>query len=106
LNIVYTTRNFNGDDAVHEPDYLFSVPLIDRFQEVYDLDFSVIGDRKLIYISLGSLNTDFVDFYKTCITALGNTDYYVCMSIGKKCEISKLGKIPLNFLVKSFLPQL
>jgi MGT family glycosyltransferase len=106
LNIVYTTRNFNGDDGVHEPDYLFTGPSIDRLQKSYDLDFSVIGDRKLIYISLGSLNTDFVDFYKTCISAFRNTDYYVCMSIGKKCEVSQLGEIPPNFLVKSFLPQL
>ena len=106
LNIVYTTRNFNGDDGVHEPDYLFTGPSIDRLQEASDLDFSGIGDRKLIYISLGSLNTDFVDFYKTCISAFRNTDYYVCMSIGKKCEVSQLGEIPLNFLVKSFLPQL
>ncbi|NLL76432.1 MAG: hypothetical protein GX235_04185 [Clostridiales bacterium] len=106
LNIVYTTRNFNGEEEVHEPDYLFAGPSIDRLQETHDLDSSVIGDRKLIYISLGSLNTDFVDFYKTCISAFRNTDYYVCMSIGKKCDATQLGEIPPNFLVKSFLPQL
>lgn len=106
LNIVYTTGEFNGDEGVQEPEYLFVGPSIDRLQEAHDLDLSVIGDRKLIYISLGSLNTDFVDFYKTCIQAFRNTDYYVCMSIGNKCEASQLGEIPLNFLVKSFLPQL
>ena len=106
LNIVYTTRNFNGDDGVHEPDYLFAGPSIDRQQEAYEMDFSVIGERKLIYISLGSLNTNFADFYKTCIAALNDNDYYVCMSIGKKCEVSQLGEIPSNFFVKSFLPQL
>lgn len=26
LNIVYTTQDFNGDDGVHEPDYLFIGP--------------------------------------------------------------------------------
>ncbi len=106
LNIVYTTRSFNGDDGVNEPDYLFAGPSIDRTQEAYDLDLSVIRDRKLIYISLGSLNTNFIDFYKTCISAFRNSDYYVCMSIGNKCEVSQLGEIPLNFLVKDFLPQL
>ncbi len=106
LNIVYTTPSFNRDDGVHEPDYLFTGPSIERQQEVYDLDFSVIGERKLIYISLGSLNTDFIDFYKMCISAFRNTDYYVCMSVGKKCEISQLGEIPSNFLIKSSLPQL
>lgn len=106
LNIVYTTRNFNGDEGVHEPDYLFAGPSIDRLQDTYDMDFSVLGDRKLIYISLGSLNTNFVTFYKACIAAFRNTDYYVCMSIGKKCEVSQLGELPQNFLVKNFLPQL
>lgn len=106
LNIVYTTRAFNGDDGVHEPDYLFNGPCIDRLQESSDFDISMIGDRKLIYISLGSLNTNFVDFYKICIAAFRDTDYYVCMSIGKMCEVSQLGEIPTNFFVKSFLPQL
>ncbi len=106
LNIVYTTRDFNKDEGVQEPDYLFVGPSIDRLQEAHDLDFSKIGDRKLIYISLGSLNTNFIDFYKTCILAFGNSNYYVCMSIGQKCEVSQLGDIPDNFLVKSFLPQL
>jgi len=52
------------------------------------------------------VNTDFLDFYKTCISAFRSTDYYVCMSIGKKCEVSQLGEFPQNYLVKSFLPQL
>ncbi len=106
LNIVYTTSDFNGDEGVHEPDYLFVGPSIDRLQDTYELELSLMGDRKLIYISLGSLNTDFTQFYKTCISAFRDTDYYICMSIGKKCEVSELGEIPLNFLIKSFLPQL
>jgi MGT family glycosyltransferase len=106
LNIVYTTRNFNGDEGVHEPDYIFAGPSVDRLQEASDLDLSMIGGRKLIYISFGSINTDFVDFYRICLSAFRDTEYYVCMSIGKKCEVSQMGEIPPNFLVKSFLPQL
>ena len=52
------------------------------------------------------MNTDFLDFYKTCISAFRSTDYYVCMSIGKKCEVSQLGEFPQKYLVKSVLPQL
>lgn len=106
LNIVYTSQDFNGDDGVHEPEYLFTGPSIGRLQEADDLDLSVIGDKKLIYISLGSVNTAFLDFYKTCVSAFRNTDYYVCMAIGKKCEVSQLGEFPQNFMIKSFLPQL
>ncbi len=106
LNIVYTTKNFNGDDGVCEPDYLFIGPSIERLENEYEFDTTLVDDRKLIYISLGSLNTDFIDFYKSCISAFGDTDYYVCMSIGRKCEVAQLGEIPANFLVKNYLPQL
>lgn len=50
FNIVYTTQDFNGDDGVYEPDYLFVGPSIDRLREADDLDLSMTGDRKLIYI--------------------------------------------------------
>jgi len=106
LNIVYTTRSFNGDEGVDEPDYLFMGPSVDRVQAAGEVDFSVIGERKLIYISLGSLNNEFVDFYQICIAAFRDTNFYVCMSIGTKCDSSQLCEIPGNFLVQGFLPQL
>ncbi|BCJ92908.1 glycosyl transferase family 1 [Anaerocolumna cellulosilytica] len=106
LNIVYTTRNFNGDANIQEPTYLFNGPSIESRQEESCLDLSVIGSRKLIYISLGSLNTDFTDFYKMCIAAFSDLNYYVYMSIGKRCDVSQLGEIPQNFTIKSYLPQI
>lgn len=106
LNIVYTSRKFNHDEGVNEPDYLFVGPSIERQQDCCEMDFSVVGERKLLYISLGSINTEYVDFYKTCIMAFRDSDYYVFMSIGTKCEVSQLGSIPSNFCVQSFLPQL
>lgn len=105
-NIVYTTREFNGDDAVTEPQYLFAGPSMERAKNTESVDLSGIENRKLLYISLGSLNTDFMDFYKMCICAFENTDYYVCMSIGTKCEVDQLGELPDNFLVKNVFPQL
>jgi hypothetical protein len=38
----------------------------------------------------------------TCILSFRDTSYYVSMCIGKKCEVTQLGNIPSNFLVKSF----
>ncbi len=106
LNIVYTTYNFNGDSEIHEPDYLFAGPSIARQQETHVLDFPVIEKKKIIYISLGSLNTNFLDFYKMCISAFRNFDYHIYMSIGKNYKVSQLGEIPSNFTVMNFLPQL
>jgi MGT family glycosyltransferase len=106
MNIVYTTKEFNGDNGMEEPEYLFTGPSIDRYQETADIDYREIGDRTLIYISLGSLNTDHIDFYNLCISAFRDTDYFVCMSTGKKCDVSELIEIPSNFMVKSYFPQL
>jgi MGT family glycosyltransferase len=106
LNVVYTTHNFNGDPNVNEPEYLFAGPSLDRSQNGEKIDFSFVENRTPIYISLGSLNTDYLEFYKICISAFRDTNYYVFMSIGKKCEVSQLGEIPSNFHVENFLPQL
>lgn len=106
LNVVYTTPGFNGDEGVREPEYIFSGPSIERPEETEVFDASVIGDRKLVYISLGSLNNDFAGFYNMCLSAFRESDYYVCMSIGKRCDVSILDEIPSNFLVKGFLPQI
>lgn len=106
MNIIYTTREFNGDNSMKEPEYLFAGPSIDRHQEASDIDFREIGDRTLIYISLGSLNTDNIDFYNLCISAFRDTGYFVCMSTGNKCDVSELIEMPSNFMVKSYFPQL
>ena len=104
LNIVYTTPRFNGDENIHEPDYLFAGAVQFTAQENKKILQRKAG-KKLIYISLGSVNTDYVDFYKLCISAFRDTAYIVYMSIGRKNEVSELGEIPDNFVVDNFLPQ-
>lgn len=103
-NILYTTPEFNGDDAVREPEYLFAGPSLDRAEDAAPLPERT--REKLIYISLGSLNTDFVDFYRLCIAAFENMDADIYLSIGQTCDPARLGDVPRNFLVRRFFPQL
>ena len=105
-NVVYTTRAFNGDLDVCEPDYLFVGPSLDRRQPACTLNFNRLGERKLLYIALGSLSTGFLGFYKTCIEAFRDAEMQVCMSVGDKCDPALLGKLPPNVHVGRFLPQL
>lgn len=105
-NVVYTIPEFNGDSGLDCSKYLFTGSVI---REDMDLEFEGFfskNDRPVIYISLGSINTDFIEFYKMCINTFGGSDYYVVMSAGKKCSINQLGIIPSNFYVGNFLPQL
>lgn len=105
-NVVYTIPEFNGDTGLDCSKYLFTGSVIQKDTETEFEGFLYKNDRPVVYISLGSINTDFIEFYKMCMEAFKSSDYYVVMSIGKKCNVNQLGTIPPNFYVGNFLPQL
>ena len=105
-NVVYTIPEFNGDSGLDCSKYLFTGSVIQKDMELEFEGFSYKNDRTVIFISLGSINTDFIEFYKMCINTFEGSDYYVVMSVGKKCNMNQLGRIPSNFYVGNFLPQL
>ncbi len=105
-NVVYTIPEFNGDVGLDCSKYLFTGSAIHRDTETDFEGFYHKNNRPVIYISLGSINTDFIEFYRMCIKTFEGSDYFVVMSIGKKCSINQLGTIPSNFYVGNFLPQL
>ncbi|MFP3391662.1 macrolide family glycosyltransferase [Brevibacillus sp. SIMBA_040] len=106
LTIVYTTKDFQPFGEAFDQSYKFVGPSISpRYtQECFDL--TAIKGNSPIYISLGTVVNQSIDFYKLCFQALGNTDHTVIMSIGDKVHISDLGEIPTNFIVKSYVPQM
>ncbi|MEC0373293.1 macrolide family glycosyltransferase [Paenibacillus chibensis] len=105
LTIVYTTREFQPDGGAFDPSYRFVGPSISSrlTQETFDL--TEIKEKQPIYISLGTVLNQAIDFYKLCFEAFGNTEHTVVMSIGNKVQRSDLGEIPSNFFVKSYVPQ-
>ncbi|EKN71733.1 macrolide glycosyltransferase [Neobacillus bataviensis LMG 21833] len=105
LTIVYTTREFQPFGEAFDHTYKFIGPSIStRFiQENFDL--TAIKGKGPIYISLGTVFNQAIDFYKLCFKAFGNTDHTVVMSIGEKARASDLGEIPKNFIVKNYVPQ-
>ncbi len=103
-NVVYTIPEFNGDVGPDFRKYLFTGAAPQKVcQELTE----VINPQKLplVYISLGSIHTDFIDFYKMCMNAFKDSKYFVVMSIGNKCSREQLGSLPDNFYVDNFLPQ-
>ncbi|MFE8694925.1 macrolide family glycosyltransferase [Cytobacillus sp. FJAT-53684] len=105
LTIIYTTREFQPHGEEFDAAYKFVGPSItSRFTDE-SFDLTAIKGKSLIYISLGTVVNQALDFYKLCIKAFGNTDHTVVMSIGGKTQISDLGEIPKNFIVKNYVPQ-
>ena len=55
---------------------------------------------------MGTVNNDMMSFYKTCISALVNTDYQVIMSVGNLVSIEDFGELPENVSVFSHVDQI
>lgn len=106
LTIVYTIREFQPYGEVFDQTYKFVGPSISSRLTPDHCDLSVIQGKEVIYISMGTVFNQAVDFYKLCFEAFGNTDYTMVMSIGNKVPIYELGDIPQNFIVKSYVPQM
>lgn len=106
LTIVYTTRDFQPMEEAFDETYKFVGPSISpRFTEE-NFDLPAIMEKRPIYISLGTVLNQSIDFYKLCFQALGDTEHTVVMSIGTRVQLSDLGEIPQNFIVKSYVPQI
>ncbi|PFN99457.1 glycosyl transferase family 1 [Bacillus sp. AFS076308] len=105
LTIVYTTREFQPFGEAFDQTYKFIGPSISSRLKQENFDLAAIKGKSPIYISLGTVFNQAIDFYKLCFRAFGNTDHTVVMSIGEKAQISDLGEIPKNFIVKNYVPQ-
>lgn len=99
--IVYTSPEFQPCSETFSEKYAFVGPSIrpstDEIEKKKD---------KLIYISMGTVNNDMMPFYKTCISALANTDYQVIMSVGNLVSVEEFGSLPENISVSPHVDQI
>ncbi|WML58787.1 macrolide family glycosyltransferase [Neobacillus sp. PS2-9] len=105
LTIVYTTREFQPTGEAFDQTFKFIGPSIASRGIQENFDLTPIKRKSVIYISLGTVFNQAIDFYKLCFEAFGNCDHTVVMSIGNQSSLNELGEIPLNFIVKNYVPQ-
>lgn len=106
LNILFTSRAFHPQgEAFDEQRYKFVGPSIGERPQAMPFPYEQLGAAPLIYVSLGTIFNEAVDFYKACFAAFEEMPYQVIMSVGEKIEIDALGEIPANFIVRPFVPQ-
>ena len=99
--IVYTSKEFQPCAETFSEKYSFVGPSIRETTENIQK-----GEKKLLYISLGTVNNIMLNFYKNCITALKDSEYQVIMSVGNNIDPEKLGEIPSNFEVYHSVDQI
>ena len=105
LTIVYTTREFQPLGEAFGQTYKFIGPSISTRLTQENFDLTAIKEKRPIYISLGTVFNQAIDFYRLCFEAFGTSDHTVVMSIGKQTPLVDLGEIPQNFIVKNYVPQ-
>ncbi|ALB47071.1 macrolide family glycosyltransferase [Clostridium beijerinckii] len=106
LNIVYTSKYFQPYSESFDESYKFiGSSVIDR-KEGIDFDLSNNEENKVIYISLGTIFNNSIEFYECCFKAFCNMNVKVIMSVGRKIDISIFKNIPSNFIVRNYVPQL
>ncbi|MEN8906938.1 MAG: macrolide family glycosyltransferase [Clostridiales bacterium] len=108
INIVYTSKYFQPYSEEFGNEYKFIGPSIGDRKEDFDLSKMInINNQKMkIYISLGTIYNNSIEFYKKCFEAFENFDMDFILSVGKNTDIKNLGYIPNNFSVYDYVPQL
>ncbi|PCJ20456.1 MAG: hypothetical protein COB04_04155 [Gammaproteobacteria bacterium] len=107
LNIVFNSKSYQPFHNKLDGDFRFVGPSIPENRDAVNMDFSFIKGKQVIYVSLGTLHNQDINFYKNIITAFKEQeDSHVIMSVGKQTDITELGPIPTNFTVENFVPQL
>ena len=99
--IVYTSPEFQPCAETFSEKYVFVGPSIRPVENKVEKTAN-----KLIYISMGTVINDSIDFYKKCIKALADTEYQVIISVGNLINIEELGVIPDNITISRFVDQI
>ncbi len=106
ITIVYTSREFQPDPGGFDDTFKFTGPSFREEEDPGDFPLERIAAGNAVTISLGTIRTDWKDFYRQCFEAFADTGRTVVLSIGRKTDASDLGPAPANFIVRNFIPQI
>ena len=106
MNIVFNVPEYQPFVDKLEGNFHFVGASIPERRDEISEEFQNLGQKPLVYVSLGTLHNNSLEFFKNCIEALKDTDYEVIMSIGKQVKKEDLGALPDNIKAYPYVPQL
>jgi MGT family glycosyltransferase len=105
LNIVFTSKHMAPDISDTVKGYTFVGSSLFFKNDKHDFPLNRLKDKKVIYISLGTLISNNPDFYKECISAFREKDYCIIISTGFDVDLNQFAGLPENFLIRQTVPQ-
>ena len=106
LTLVYTSKFFHPFSNSFNSSVKFVWPSILPRPGAPAFPFEQLTGSPLIYVSLGTLFTNHLPFFRACVEAFAGSEYQVVMSIGSNVPLADLGPLPANFIVQESVPQL
>ena len=96
-----------SDETV--PTVVYTSPLFQPRAESFPKHFAFVGPsirparsevektgKKLVYISMGTVNNDMLPLYRACIQAVKGSNWQVILSVGDQVDVEALGALPEN----------
>ncbi|MCH5585169.1 glycosyl transferase [Shimazuella sp. AN120528] len=106
LTFVFTSKYFQNNADQFDETFRFVGPSITLRKDAENFPYEKLQGKPVIYISMGTIVNQQVEFYQKCFRAFAGMDAKVVLSVGKNTKIEELGTIPDNFIVRNYVPQL
>src|SRR6185437_4692246 len=106
LNLVFTSMYFQPCSNSFNKTYKFVGPSIYPREDKAEFLKKLDKNKKLIYISMGTIFNDNVKFFRQCVTLFEKTEYQVVITLGHRLTEKDLPPIPSNIIVQKYVPQL
>lgn len=105
ITINFTSRSFQPLGDTMPASIKFVGPQLAAAKLVENDLLAQLDGRPLVYVSLGTVINQNVDFFRQALHAFADSPYQVLLSIGSKNDPAALGPLPGNVLVRPFVPQ-
>jgi MGT family glycosyltransferase len=102
LNIVNLPRQFQPDADAFDERYVFVGPSIAPRDDASGFPLDRLTGNPMLYVSLGTVFTANPEFFD----AFAGSNRQVVLSLGTRGDLSMLGQVSDNFLVRPYVPQL
>ena len=104
--LILTSKLFHYKSENCDETCYFMGPNIEKRKFDENFKFKKDKNKKLIYVSCGTIFNNADNYYKTCIEAFKDSDeYQLIMSVGKPTDISQFKDIPKNISIYNYVPQ-
>jgi len=105
LNLVYTSSRMQPQPERFDSSYAFVGPCLGARPTAGDFPWERLDGRRVICISMGTIDTDLPRFYESCIEAFDRWDGCVVMAVGSEERAARL-QAPDHFVVRAHVPQI